>query len=154
VDCEAAFLALSASFGDLGEAVAMGGLVEVHLFAVIVHGFAMFPGKNTHKLQKESGFSGGRAGELKSALFDGLETSFIEVNGLGVVEVEELLDAFSGVFGQIERLRQFQLLVVAEEFVDGNTDARFQEDELLNLGIGAGPEEVVDFLDLSLTEAF
>src|SRR5688572_8965840 len=73
---------------------------------------------------------------------------FVDIDGLGVVDLEKLLDGFGVVFGDFELAGKFELFVIAEEFVDGKFDAALDEEHLLHLFIGALTQGIVDVLEL------
>ena len=155
---DAALLAANAAFGEFSGAVAVSGFGEVHLFAVFVHGFAVFPSEDAEELKEEAGFEGRGGGELEGAAFEGFEAGLIQVeggdafDGLAVVDGGEVLHALLGILGEGEGIGEGEFLVVAEEFVDGDVNAGPDLDLFLDFVIGFGAEEVVDFVDLGFGE--
>ena len=153
--CNALFFAACTAFGDggmtlgdFGHAVAVSGFVGVDFPAVFVHGFAVFPGENAHEVEQESGGGGRGDGEFERAALDGFEAGLVELHGFAIVKFLELARGFARCSGNFKESSQSEFLVVTEEFVDGDFDAKLGEDQGLDIGVGLGEETVLDVFEL------
>jgi hypothetical protein len=136
------------TFGDFGHAVAVSGFVGFDLPAVFVHGFAVFPGENAHEVEQEARGGGRGDGQFECAALDGFEAGLVELDGFAVVKFLELARGFVRCSGNFKKSSESEFLVVAEEFVDGDFDAKLGEDQCLDVGVGLGEKAVVDVFEL------
>ena len=107
-----------ALLGDFGHAFTAFFAAVGAFHAVLVNGFAVFPGKNAEEIHEDAGRGIGTRSEGEGALFDSVEAGGVDINAPASEESQEVLDGRGVVTGDLKLLSEVEPRTVAVEAIE------------------------------------